>query len=82
MDTIKPGMTRARLLTALTTEGGLSTTDQRTYVSRDCPLFKVNVTFRPIHATYDTEGRMTAGEDGRDTILTISQPYVAYSVMD
>jgi hypothetical protein len=82
MDTIKPGMTRERLLTVYTTEGGISTTEQRTYVSRDCPLFKVTVTFRPIAPTYDREGRMSAEENGQDTILTISQPYVAYAVMD
>lgn len=82
MDTIKPGMTRERLLTVFTTEGGLSTRDQQTYVSSDCPFFKVNVTFRPFNPTYDHEGRLDLFKDGRDTILTISQPYVAYSVMD
>ncbi len=82
MDTIKPGMTREQLLTVFTTEGGLSTLVQRTYVSSDCPFFKVNVTFRPFNPTYDHEGRLSAFEDGRDTILTISQPYLAYSIMD
>jgi hypothetical protein len=82
MDTIKPGMTRERLLTVFTTEGGLSTRDQQTYVSSDCPLFKVNVTFRPFNPTYDHEGRLDLFKDERDTILTISQPYVVYSVMD
>jgi hypothetical protein len=36
MQTIKPGMTRQDLLAVFTTEGGLSTREQRTYVSRDC----------------------------------------------
>jgi len=35
METIKPGMTRAELLKVFTTEGGLSTGLQRTFMSRD-----------------------------------------------
>ena len=77
MDTIKPGMTRERLLTVFTTEGGLSTRVQQTYVSSECPLFKVDVTFRPFNPTYDREGRLDMFKDVRDTILTISRPYVA-----
>jgi len=34
---IQPGMTRKALLKVFTTEGGLSTRLQRTYVSRNCP---------------------------------------------
>jgi hypothetical protein len=37
METVKPGMTREDLLKVFTTEGGLSTGLQRTFVSRDCP---------------------------------------------
>ena len=43
MLTIKPGMTRETLLTVFATEGGLSTQSQRTFVSQDCPFFKVDV---------------------------------------
>src|ERR1035441_2412677 len=45
MQTIKR-MTRQALLTVFTTEGGLSTGLQRTFVSRDCLYFKVDVEFQ------------------------------------
>jgi hypothetical protein len=37
MQGIKLGSTQAELLTVFTTEGGLSTPSQRTYVYRHCP---------------------------------------------
>jgi hypothetical protein len=43
MQTISPGMTREALYQVFTTEGGLSTALQCTFVSRDCPYFKVDV---------------------------------------
>jgi hypothetical protein len=48
MQTIKPGMTRTDLLKVFTTEGGLSTGLQRTFVSQDCPYFKVDVEFEAV----------------------------------
>ena len=48
MQTIRPGMTRKTLLTVFTTEGGLSTGLRRTFVSRDCPYFKVDVEFQAV----------------------------------
>lgn len=48
MQTIKPGMTRKTLLRVFTTEGGLSTGLQRTFVSRDCPYFKIDVEFQAV----------------------------------
>jgi hypothetical protein len=45
METLKLGDTRKSLLRVFTTEGGLSTGLERTYVSQDCPLFKVDVKF-------------------------------------
>jgi hypothetical protein len=47
MQTVKPGMTRTDLLKVFTTEGGLSSPLHRTFVSRDCPYFKVDVELRP-----------------------------------
>ena len=83
MDRIKPGMRRSDLLSVFTTEGGLSTGLQRTFVSQDCPCFKVDVTFRAVGLPdKDSEGRVTLKEDRRDEILSISRPYVAYGVMD
>lgn len=45
MKTIKPGMTRDALLHVYKTEGGVYTGLHRTFVSRDCPYFKVDVDF-------------------------------------
>jgi hypothetical protein len=83
MQGVKRGMTRADLLRVFTTEGGLSTGLQGTFVSQDCPYFKVDVTFRAIgRPDRDTDGRVTLSEDQRDEIATISQPYLAFSIMD
>lgn len=75
MLTIKPGMTRKELLTAFTTEGGLSTRLQRRYVSRDCPYFKVNVEFQAV-------GQPDGYESDRDLIVKISQPFLQFSILD
>jgi hypothetical protein len=83
MDGIKLGMTRADLLKVFTTEGGLSTGLQRTFVSQDCPYFKVDVKFRAVgRPNRDQDGRVTLAEDRRDEIVSISKPYLAFSVMD
>ena len=73
MATIEPGMTRAELLAVFTTEGGISSRLHRTFVSRDCPNFKVDVEFRAVGPE---------GEDPRDTIVKISRPYLAWPVGD
>ena len=83
MQTIKPGMTRATLLTVFTTEGGLSTGLQRRYVSRECPYFKVDVEFQAAgRPSRDSDGRVTLVEDSRDIILKISRPYLQFSILD
>jgi hypothetical protein len=83
MLTIEPGMTRKTLLTVFTTEGGISTGLQRTYVSRDCPYFKVNVEFQAVgRPSRDESGRVTLFEGDEDIILTVSTPYLQYSVAD
>jgi hypothetical protein len=83
MQTIKPGMSREALLRVFTTEGGLSTGLQRTFVSRDYPYFKVDVQFKAVgRPDRDSQGRVTLHEDPRDLIVEISRPYVAFSIMD
>ena len=83
MLTIKPGMTRKILLRVFTTEGGISTGLQRTYVSRDCPYFKVNVEFQAVgRPSRDESGRVTLVEGDGDIILKVSIPYLQYSVAD
>ena len=83
MQSIKPDMTRAELLEVFTTEGGLSTALRRTFVSRNCPYFKVDVEFRPVgRPARDADGRVTSAEDERDVIATISRPYLQFSIAD
>jgi hypothetical protein len=83
MQTIKPGMTRSDLLKVFTTEGGLSTGLQRTFVSRDCLYFKVDVEFEAVgRPSRDRDGRVTLMEDGRDVIVKISKPYLELAIFD
>jgi hypothetical protein len=83
MQTITPGMTREVLYTVFETEGGFSTGLQRTFVSRDCPYFKVDVVFQAVgRPDRDGDGRVTLDEDGRDLILKISKPYLEFSIRD
>jgi len=83
MEMIKPGMTRRTLLTVFTTEGGLSTGLQRTFVSRDCPYFKVDVEFQAVgRPDRDERGRVTLVERDEDIILQVSTPYLQFGVMD
>jgi hypothetical protein len=83
MQAIRVGMTRADLLKVFTTEGGLSTGLQRTFVSRDCPYFKVDVEFTAVgRPNRDRDGRVTLVEGSRDIIVKISKPYLEFSVTE
>jgi hypothetical protein len=83
METIKSGMTREDLVKTFTTEGGLSTGLHRTFVSRDCAYFKVDVEFKPVgRPNRDGDGRVTLEEDPRDIIVKISRPYLQFSITD
>jgi hypothetical protein len=77
IDAIKPGMTRADLLTVFTVEGGISTRARRTYVYKLCPYIKVEVDFK---AVTNPDDRLTEMSD--DKMLTLSRPYLQYRVMD
>lgn len=77
---IKPGMSRDQLMLVFTTEGGLSTAQQRTFVSRDCSFFKVDVKFR--RALDNQPNHDWLQELGSDVIASISRPYLQFSVMD
>jgi hypothetical protein len=79
IETIKPDMTRKVLLTVFTTEGGLYTALRRTFVSRDCPYFKVDVEFRAIGRP-DRDAVLVEGEE--DVILNISRPYLQFGHSD
>jgi len=78
METIKPGMTRWELLHVFRTEGGVRTMFRKeggpptglrreTFVSQDCPYFKIDVEFRP------------GGVPNRDVIVKVSKPYVQFA---
>jgi hypothetical protein len=83
MESIKPGMTREDLLRVFTAEGGLSTGLHRTFVSRDCHYFKVDVEFNAVgRPNLDREGRATLQEDSRDIIVKVSRPYLEFSITD
>jgi hypothetical protein len=64
-------MTRSDLQLIFTTEGGISTRTQRTYVFKDCPYIKVDVVFSDTGAT-----------EAEDRIVSISRPYLAFAVND
>jgi hypothetical protein len=83
MQKIQPGMTRKTLLAVFTTEGGLSTGLRRTFVSRDCPYFKVDVEFQAVgRQSRDESGRVTLVEGDEDVILKVSTPYLQFSIVD
>jgi hypothetical protein len=80
---IKAGMRRSDLLKVFKTEGGISTGLYRTYASRDCIYFKVDVEFEAVgRPNRNGDGRVTSIEDPRDIIRKISRPYVAFVVTD
>lgn len=75
IETIHPGMRRSQLSPVFTTEGGISSRVQRTYVSIDCPYIKVDIRF--------TESKVrTLPEDPDDIIESISRPYLGWGVSD
>ena len=83
MQTVKPGMTRTDLLKVFTTEGGPSTGLHRTFVSRDCPYFKVDVEFKAVaRPDNDSAGFVSLLEDNRDIIVKISKPYLQFTIGD
>jgi hypothetical protein len=83
MLTIKPGMSRDQLLRVFSTEGGLFAPLQRTFVSRDCPFFKVDVTFhRATGPNTKTSRDEMLRELGNNVIASISRPYLQFSIMD
>jgi hypothetical protein len=83
MEIIQPGMTRKDLLKVFTTQGGFSNRLRRTYVSHDCPYFKIDVEFEAVgRPNRDKDGRVTVVEDSRDVIVKVSRPYLQFSITD
>src|ERR1700722_18531312 len=83
METIKPGMMRLDLLKVFRIEGGLSTGLRQTFVSRDCPYFKVDVEFKAAaRPDSNTAGFVTLLQDNRDIIVKVSKPYLQFTTRD
>lgn len=74
ISTIRAGMSRKDLLKVFREEGGLSTRTQRTYVFRECPYIKVDAVFSAVGGGLS--------ESDEDKLISISRPYLAYSIMD
>ena len=70
------GMTRKQLLDVFTTEGGISTPQQQTYVHKLCHLVKVDVKFSTGRNPQSFE------EMPGDVIVSISKPYLDYGHYD
>lgn len=79
MLTVKPGMTRRELLEVLTTEGGVSYRRQQTYVSRECPLFKVRIEFSPVGLP---DPAPPGFDSGNDIVRSISEPFIQSPITD
>jgi hypothetical protein len=79
METVKPGMTRWDLLQVFRMEGarqtfrmeGAPSVLRETFVSQDCPYFKIAVEFQT-----------TFGGGNRDVIVKVSKPYVQFANAD
>ncbi len=75
METIKPGMTRWDLLHVFKTEEGVRTrrevglTGLETFVSQDCPYFKIDVEFKSVSFNLPNQ----------DVIAKVSKPYVQFA---
>jgi hypothetical protein len=82
MESVKPGMTRADLLRVFDGEGGISSPSRRTFVYRECRMFKVAVEFDLADKSHDRDGRATGKESPRDAITKISQPFIAREALD
>ncbi len=76
-ETIKVGMTRKDLLKVFVAEGGLSDRMQRIYAYRECPYIKVRVKFEPAVGTLADRKKQA-----EDRIVTISQPYLDWPILD
>jgi hypothetical protein len=56
---------------------------QRTFASRDCPYFKVDVVFTAVsRPSRDSAGNVIQVEADRDVIAKISRPYLQLSISD
>ncbi len=75
--TLHAGMKRRELDHLLTTEGGISTRRQRTYVLRECKYIKFDIQFQEVPGPADSiEG------SPEDVIVSVSRPYLEFGHSD
>jgi hypothetical protein len=74
---IKEGSTREDVEKEFTTEGGLSTRDQRVYVFKECHLIKIVVSF-----SLDPSNKSISEEAPGDVVKSVSKPYLQYPIMN
>ena len=77
MQTIKPGMNREDLLKVFREEGGLCTPTEQRYVYRLSPYIKANVRFEN---SEEQDGRPM--KSPKDKIISISQPFLEWPIVD
>jgi hypothetical protein len=77
LNSIHYGMKRKDLDPILTTEGGLSTRLQRTYVFLDCKYIKVDTRFKAAGGATNS-----FGESPEDLIESVSKPYLEFGHSD
>jgi hypothetical protein len=71
---LKPGMTRADVLKEFTTEGGISAPSWNHHVYKLCPYIKIDVKF---DVPPGSDKELTT-----DQIVSISKPYLQFSIYD
>ncbi len=81
---IKPGMTRWDLLHVFRTEEGVPTRREvgltglrETFVSQDCPYFKIDVEFKLVAVRQGLT--MSFDLPNQDVIVKVSKPYVQFA---
>lgn len=70
-----PGTPRSVLLETFTTEGGIYTSEQRTFVHRRCTMLKIDVTFSPARG-------VTSDSEHPDDEVEMVNPFLGYSRAD
>ncbi len=84
IEAIKPGMTRWDLLHVFRTEEGVPTRREagltglrETFVSQDCPYFKIDVEFKLVAVRQGLT--MSFDLPNQDVIVKVSKPYVQFA---
>lgn len=81
INTLKVGSTRNDFLKLFTPEGGLSGEQRGTFVSRDCPYFKIDVEWASNGQPHENDKQGIA--KGSETVIAkMTRPYLDFSSLD